>query len=399
MQLLHCVPLLLLTCLSCLASPAATGPAELAAPPSAAPSTQPASAVKASEQELRFETIADGVHLIWTPTFPEVERRRAKVVVVEFDSFTALIEAPWDDRTVRRILRTIEQRIPNKPLRFVMHTHHHDHSIYAVDPLLASGATLVTSAWNLEELVKLSADEAALRRRVLLVKDRFEISDGSQRLVVHLLKRGTPPEGWEVPTPEYMVFEMAEQQALVTGCLYNKPKERHEVINQRKRTLAAFLKEKDIPAELLIPTNTTSEGGFEDVCTRKMLEETLIEGLDPVESSQRFAAMTPEEMRSRRAEIAQELQQRKVGAFDMLVCQSRMVADKRPAHALVWLEIACELHPNDPYVWYEAGCRAFELSQPEQAERYWTRAVEAAHDAVEREDLRRDIAAMRAAKK
>jgi tetratricopeptide (TPR) repeat protein len=196
-----------------------------------------------------------------------------------------------------------------------------------------------------------------------------------------------------------MVFEMAEQQALVTGCLYNKPKERHEVINQRKRTLAVFLKEKDIPAELLIPTNTTSEGGFEDVCTRKMLEETLIEGLDPVESSQRFAAMTPEEMRSRRAEIAQELQQRKVGAFDMLVCQSRMVADKRPAHALVWLEIACELHPNDPYVWYEAGCRAFELSQPEQAERYWTRAVEAAHDAVEREDLRRDIAAMRAAKK
>jgi hypothetical protein len=355
--------------------------------------------VKASDQELRFETIADGVHLIWTPTFPEVERRRAKVVVVEFDSFTALIEAPWDDRTVRRILRTIEQRIPNKPLRFVMHTHHHDHSIYAVDPLLASGATLVTSAWNLEELVKLSADEAALRRRVLLVKDRFEISDGSQRLVVHLLKRGTPPEGWEVPTPEYMVFEMAEQQALVTGCLYNKPKERHEVINQRKRTLAAFLKEKDIPAELLIPTNTTSEGGFEDVCTRKMLEETLIEGLDPVESSQRFAAMTPEEMRSRRAEIAQELQQRKVGAFDMLVCQSRMVADKRPTHALVWLEIASEMHPDAPRVWYEAGCRAFELSQPEQAERYWTRAVEAAHDAVEREDLRRDIAAMRAAKK
>jgi len=36
---------------------------------------------------------------------------------------------------------------------------------------------------------------------------------------------------------------------------------------------------------------------------------------------------------------------------------------------------------------------------PEQAERYWNRAVEAAHDAVEREDLRRDIAAMRAAKK
>ncbi|MCY2961212.1 MAG: hypothetical protein NTY35_13710 [Planctomycetota bacterium] len=400
MKNLLCARLWLAVSLSCIGEPAlAVLPPQAGVGPAAAlPPAGVAAVPQPAEEGLRFETIAPGVHLIWTPPIPGFERRKAKVVVAEFDTFTALIEAPWDDRSVRQILRTIELRIPGKPVRFALHSHHHDHSIQAVDPLLAAGATIVTSPWNLEELVKLTADEGTLRRRAIVVKDRFEIGDRTNRLIVHVLRRGPAPDGWDVPTPEYMVFEVPERDLLVSGCLYNKPKETHEVISGRKRALSRFISEKGVSAGTLVPTNTTSELGFEDVCTLQMLHDSLIEGLDPAEVSRQWGAVTAEEMRARLGEIVQEHEARKTRAFDFLVCQSKLVVDGRPGHALVWLDAASRLHPSDPYLWYESGNRAWELGQFDDAERRWARAVDAARDAIERGELREGIDEKRAGK-
>lgn len=339
-------------------------------------------AAEPSTSGLRAQTIAPGIMLLWTP------RHEAKVVVAEFATFLALIEAPFDDRTVREILAELRARFPGKPLRYVFHTHPHDHSIHAVDPLLAAGAQIVTSQGNLPELEKLTGDVSALRSRVILIDDQFELADATNRLRVWLLKQGTGEKQWAVPTPEYMVFEFPASGVLVSGCLYNKPKTYHEVVSSRKKAILRFIESNAPGVTTLVPTNTSSGGGFEDVCTLQMLRDSIEQGIKPEEVSKRFGAMTPEQMRAQSDAIAAEFKALTPRAFDMLVCASQLNKDKHAEHALILLDIAISIFPDDPWPRYHAGVRAWGLGLKDQAEARWAEALVRAKDEAEREDLR-----------
>jgi hypothetical protein len=339
-------------------------------------------AVEPSTSGLRVETIAPGIMLLWTP------RHEAKVVVAEFATFLALIEAPFDDRTVREILAELRVRFPSKPLRYVFHTHPHDHSIHAVDPLLAAGAQIVTSSANLPELEKLTGDVSALRSRVILVDDQFELADAINRLRVWLLKQGTGEKQWAVPTPEYMVFEFPASGVLVSGCLYNKPKTYHEVVSSRKKAILRFIETNAPGVTTLIPTNTSSGDGFEDVCTLQMLRDSIEQGIKPEEVSKRFGEMTPEQMRAQADAIAAEFKALTPRAFDLMVCASQLNKDKHAEQSLILLDIAISIFPDDPWPRYQAGVRAWGLGLKDQAESRWAEALARGKDDAEREDLR-----------
>jgi hypothetical protein len=358
-------------------------------------SLPPASSVAATSQPgtvpgLRFETIASGIHLIWTP------RHEAKVVVAEFSTFVALIEAPFDDRTVRDILAELRARFPKKPLRYALHSHHHDHSINAVDPLLVAGAQIVTSGYNLDQLLTATADEALLRSRVVLVDDRFEIADQTNRLRVWLLKQGRGEKQWLVPTAEYMVFDFPDQQVLVSGCMYNKPLTYHEVVNQRKPSLLKFIESHGLKVRTIVPTNTSSAGGFEDVCTMQMLQDTLEQGIKPEEVSKRFGAMTAIEMRDRLDAIVEEFKTKTPRSFDLMVCSSQLLRDGFPDHSIVLLDVAIKLFPSDPWPAFESGMRLWELGRTPEAEERWKTALALAKDSNEREDMEQTIGEKRA---
>jgi len=258
----------------------------------------------------------------------------------------------------------------------------------AVDPLLAAGAQIVTSSANLPELEKLTGDVSSLRSRVILVDDQFELADATNRLRVWLLKQGTGEKQWAVPTPEYMLFEFPASGVLVSGCLYNKPKTYHEVVNSRKKTILRFIDSCTPGVTALVPTNTSSGDGFEDVCTLQMLRDSIEQGIKPDEVSKRFGAMTPEAMRAKSDAIAAEFKALTPRAYDLMVCASQLNRDKHAEHSLILLDIAISLFPDDPSPRYQAGVRAWGLGLKDQAEARWAEAIERAKDDAEREDLR-----------
>jgi hypothetical protein len=98
--------------------------------------------------------------------------------------------------------------------------------------------------------------------------------------------------------------------------------------------------------------------------------------------------MTPEEMRAQSDAIAVEFKALTPRAYDLMVCASQLNRDKHAEHALILLDIAISLFPDDPSPRYQAGVRAWGLGLKDQAEARWAEAIERAKDDAEREDLR-----------
>ena len=71
-------------------------------------------------------------------------------VLVEFRDFVAVVEAPQDENRSLAVLAEVQKLVPNKPIQYVVNTHHHfDHS-GGLRTYVAHGATVVTHQANRE---------------------------------------------------------------------------------------------------------------------------------------------------------------------------------------------------------------------------------------------------------
>jgi glyoxylase-like metal-dependent hydrolase (beta-lactamase superfamily II) len=69
-------------------------------------------------------------------------------IAVEMRDFAVLIEAPLDDARTNAVIAETKRLIPNKPLRYVVNTHHHWHHAGGLRAAYAEGATIVTNEQN-----------------------------------------------------------------------------------------------------------------------------------------------------------------------------------------------------------------------------------------------------------
>ena len=71
-------------------------------------------------------------------------------VVVEFPSYSVLVEAPQNDTRTLAVIEVARELTPDKPLRYVVNTHHHfDHS-GGIRAAVAEGLTVITHELNRE---------------------------------------------------------------------------------------------------------------------------------------------------------------------------------------------------------------------------------------------------------
>jgi hypothetical protein len=333
-----------------------------------------------------LDEMAPGIWLV------RLEEPGAKAVLAEFGTFLALVESPGDEGTARHLLNLAREHFPGKPVRFLLHTHHHGHSLGTLDPWLASGITIVTARSNLDRLASRTADPDLFRSRALVIDGRFTLDDGSNRLTAWVL----PDSDYPVPTEEYTIVHFPEQRVLITGCLYNKPLTYHEVINGRKLALHEFIEDRRLDVERIVPTNTVREAGFEGTCTLAMLERTLVEGIDPMKIADRLEERTVDELRADLDALVAEYGARAPRSYDLIVVASR-IRDERddPGRAIVMFEVAERAFPDDAWVPYHLGRTLFEAGDVAAAESAWERALTRSEDEDEEERLAGAIARVR----
>jgi glyoxylase-like metal-dependent hydrolase (beta-lactamase superfamily II) len=102
----------------------------------------PAEVQKATVPPVRVESskLAEGVYYIGGGSHHSV--------AIEFKDFITVVEAPQDERRVLAVIEEIYKLIPNKPIRYVVNSHHHFDHLGGLRTMFHEGATVVTHVSN-----------------------------------------------------------------------------------------------------------------------------------------------------------------------------------------------------------------------------------------------------------
>ena len=147
-------------------------------------------------------------------------------ILVEFSDHLALIEAPQNEARTLAVIAKAKEIKPDKPLRFLVNTHHHfDHS-GGIRAAIAEGLTIVTQEANkplYEEIAgrKHSIVQDALAKnpkplQIQTVKDKYVMQDAMRTMELYHIAGNPHAETL------LMVYFPAER-ILVQGDMYSPP--------------------------------------------------------------------------------------------------------------------------------------------------------------------------------
>jgi glyoxylase-like metal-dependent hydrolase (beta-lactamase superfamily II) len=142
---------------------------------------------------VQSEKVADGVFYIRGGTHHSV--------AVEFADHIVVIEGPLNEQRSLAVIAEVKKLIPNKPIRYLVNTHHHfDHS-GGLRTYVDEGAIIVTHEINKEFYEKAFAAPRTLnpdrlarsgkKATIETVGDKKVLSDGTRSLELHAIK-GSP---------------------------------------------------------------------------------------------------------------------------------------------------------------------------------------------------------------
>jgi len=166
----------------------------------------PASVRQATVPPVRVESqeLAEGVYYLTGGSHHSV--------AVEFDDFTAVIEAPQNQARALAVIEEVYRLVPDKPIRYVVNTHHHFDHLGGIRTLFHEGATIVAHAtnrnfykqevltyapWTLEpDLLSLHPPtEFAEGYQLEMVDVKSAITDGARILEVYYVQSNPHSEG------------------------------------------------------------------------------------------------------------------------------------------------------------------------------------------------------------
>ncbi len=144
-------------------------------------------------------------------------------VVVEFADHIAVIEAPLNEARSLAVMTEARRLVPDKPIRYLLTTHHHFDHTGGLRTYAAEGVTIVTHASNVPYLEKAlvapatvapDAQSKAQKTPVFqAVSDTFELTDGKQKINVHAT-------GGDAHTSEYTLIYLPGPRILVEADAY-----------------------------------------------------------------------------------------------------------------------------------------------------------------------------------
>ncbi len=145
-------------------------------------------------------------------------------LVVEFADNIAVIEAPLTEERSLAVLAEARKLVPNKPVRYLLTTHHHFDHTGGLRTYAAEGVTIVTHASNVPYFEKVlvapatvAPDAQSKAQKAPLfqaVTDTFELTDGKQRIAVYATAGDTH-------TNEYTLIYLPGPRILVEADAYS----------------------------------------------------------------------------------------------------------------------------------------------------------------------------------
>jgi glyoxylase-like metal-dependent hydrolase (beta-lactamase superfamily II) len=145
-------------------------------------------------------------------------------VAVEFKSYIALVECPLNDDRAVALIEAVKKTIPNKPIRYVVNSHHHFDHAGGLRACVAEGATILTAAENKPYYEKvwamphtLSPDrlaKAPKRPVIVAVADKHVLTDGTRTLELYRLQGSNHAD-------TILIGYLPKEKVLIEADVYN----------------------------------------------------------------------------------------------------------------------------------------------------------------------------------
>lgn len=339
----------------------------LAAPSTIAVSAEPTAAAPASAEGVNtLRRADDGLY------FMDFEGSKSKGTVVEFETFVALIEVPvadegggarrLDDHQAdgEKVLRTLRLAFPGKPLRYVLSSHWHPHSLSALRPFLAAGTTVVTTRANFDRLREMLGPQApgagpTPEGLQFIDTERFEIRDARNAIIAHRFEKKDYPA---TPTDDYLFFHLPRYDALHCGCMYSKwtgpPVDGRPLFTAREEDLQTFIVRSGLSVTQLIRLNREPNGTDERLPYAR-LAEVAAHGVRSQELAERYRPLTLDALRTRRAELVAKALAGGIPARTFNTLAYECAARKDLARAVEFATLQALIAPQDPNAWDSLG--------------------------------------------
>lgn len=169
---------------------------------------------------LPIHDLGQGVHLL------DLEAVDGRSVLVEYADYIVIVESGGTSQVAEQILASAAHYFPDKPVRYLVMSHHHRISASGIRPYVQRGITLLATKGNVEYLRDLAArpyrlvpdaqQRSPMVPRIELVEGLKVLEDAEQRLELHEF-------GTSTHTDEYVFVYLPKLQVGTVGDLLYMP--------------------------------------------------------------------------------------------------------------------------------------------------------------------------------
>jgi len=191
--------------------------------------------------------------------------RSSHCTIIEYPDFLVLQEIPkipqnsikTDDHKANPLITFIDSIYSHKPIKYILNSHSHVHSLSTITPFLDRGAKLITTKENIKIYNKRGLFKGKLSKTyyesvIQISSDTILLSETKNPIEVLYLKKS---DYKSIPTETYLFFYFSKQKLLAASCMVHL-KDLNEkygykgvVYNNRLLDVNKIIADKDLVVE------------------------------------------------------------------------------------------------------------------------------------------------------
>lgn len=330
---------------------------------------------------------SDGLYLMHYDTSAD-NHFYSKSAIVEFKNFIVLVEmplcysnaSPLKDHIEggEKVLQALKKEFPNKPLKYVLSSHWHPHSISSIIPFVSSGVTVVTTRNNFKHLSEFidSATYEKYRDHIHFVEeDSMVIKDKTNTIIAYKCNK---KEYTNQPTEDFLYFYFPKYRCLQTSCMYQRYRgfkaKGKELISGRTEDLNKFIRSKNIAPQTFLCTENYFDDA-NDMASNDTLQSMFSTGIGASAIKDEIMSMSDETLQLKSDSVIKYFANNTIPVYLLNEAVYTTLRNQNLNKALALARLQALINPSDPNVWDTFGEVYYFMGEQKLAKKYATQTT------------------------